>query len=468
MVAEVVISQSSLGSAPQADSPSAGSAAPVHDVFPPEIVRHEPRNLLLLALNQIVIRVGWIFKTETVIIPAFLDSIAGASWIRGFLPVLNRVGFSVPPVYMAASLEARPRKKWFMITMLCAMAVLMMAMAGVWRLFGTVESADTAMKTVATGWLTVAVLVLYGTFFSFMGLFTQAFNTLQGKLIQPARRGRLLTVSTFFGSFPAVLAAWWLLPGWLASKGGGFDWAFLAAGACLALAAVVAVFVIEPAEHVEPDDGEQRLGPFRTAWQVLKDDRPFRGLMVVAALLATGHIVFPHYQALARERLEMGGGDMMVWVVVQNISTGLSSLLVGPLADRFGNRLALRTAIAGFATTPLVALALAQSDPVWGRRLFWLVFVSLGTMPVTYKTLVNYTLEMAPRAQQPRYISTMNLCYAAPIFLAPLVGWLADVTSFELVFIGATLLLGLSVLLTFTLHEPRHRLDSRPVDSAPF
>lgn len=459
---ETIIGQSPRSSPTETstDVDTAVGGGQAHDIFPEEIARHEPRNLLLLALNQIVIRVGWIFKTETVIIPAFIDSMAGASWIRGCLPVLNRLGFSVPPVYMAAGLEARPRKKWFMIAMLWGMAATMLAMAAVWNRYGGVGN--------VASWLPVVVLTLYGLFYCFTGVFTQAFNTLQGKLIKPKRRGRLLTLSTFIGSFPAVLCAWWFLPGWLASTSGGFDWAFLVAGGCLAAAGVVAIFIAEPADLPHHQAAKSEVGPLRTAWRVLKDDAPFRGLMMVAALLSTGHIVFPHYQALGRDELGMGGGDLMVWVVVQNISTGLCSLVIGPLADRCGNRLALRVAIAGMASTPVVALVVAQMDPVWGRQLFWLVFVSLGTMPVTYKTLVNYTLEIAPRAQQPRYISTMNLCFAAPIFLSPLVGWLVDLTSFELVFIGAAILLTLCALLTFTLHEPRHHVPDRSVDATSF
>ena len=48
----------------------------------PPVEAAASRNFLLLALHQVVIRVGWIFKTESVIIPAFLDSIAGPGWVR--------------------------------------------------------------------------------------------------------------------------------------------------------------------------------------------------------------------------------------------------------------------------------------------------------------------------------------------------------------------------------------------------
>ena len=60
------------------------------------------RNFLVLAWYQVVIRVGWIFKTESIIVPAFVDMIAGPGWVRGCLPALNRLGQSIPPVILVA------------------------------------------------------------------------------------------------------------------------------------------------------------------------------------------------------------------------------------------------------------------------------------------------------------------------------------------------------------------------------
>jgi hypothetical protein len=69
-----------------------------------EIEAHEPRNLIVLALQQILIRVGWIFKTESIVMPAFIDAIGGTAMMRGCLPMLNRLGHSVPPVLFARRL----------------------------------------------------------------------------------------------------------------------------------------------------------------------------------------------------------------------------------------------------------------------------------------------------------------------------------------------------------------------------
>ena len=75
----------------------------------------EPHNLLALSAYSVLLRFAWIFKTESVIIPAFLDSIAGAGWLRGFLPVLNRFGQSLPPIFFARRLREARVKKWSLL-----------------------------------------------------------------------------------------------------------------------------------------------------------------------------------------------------------------------------------------------------------------------------------------------------------------------------------------------------------------
>ncbi len=47
------------------------------------------RNFWTLGLIQITVRTGWIFKTESIIIPAVLDTLSGAAWMRGFLPMFS-------------------------------------------------------------------------------------------------------------------------------------------------------------------------------------------------------------------------------------------------------------------------------------------------------------------------------------------------------------------------------------------
>lgn len=410
------------------------------------IAAREPRNLAVLVGYQIVLRVGWIFKTESLIIPAFLDYVGGTSILRGCLPVLSRFGQSVPPALLSRRLKVAPSKSRALGLSTLGMALPFLGLSAVWFLTGGQPGA----------WMPYGFLVLYAIFFSITGYNKLAMNTLQGKLIQPARRGRLMSLASTIGCPLAILAAWLMLGPWLELPDKGFGHAFGFCGLMFLFAAVATQLVVEPND----DYREAAIKPhqhFSAAWRVVRRDGRFRRLALVTALFSFVLMLFPHYQALARARLGMDLKNLVWWVMVQNAGTGLFSLLAGPVADRCGYRLVLRLSILCCALTPITALALVYADADLARRLFWIVFVLTGLTPIAIKSLTNYTLEIAPPAEHPRYVSTLNLCVSAPILLlSPLLGWLIGLTSFEFVFaLGAALTL-VAALLALRLEEPRH------------
>jgi hypothetical protein len=174
------------------------------------------RNFFVLVLYQILLRTGWIFKTESIIMPAVLDILSGAGWVRGWLPVLNRFGYSIPPLLMARRIKVMPRKKWSLFLTTVYMTLTFLAMAALFRVdpvrFGA--------------WLPTCFLILYAIFFISIGINQLAFNTLQGKLVAPTRRGRLLLISNAIGAVTAIAAAVWLLPTWLSGPVPRFDLVF--------------------------------------------------------------------------------------------------------------------------------------------------------------------------------------------------------------------------------------------------
>lgn len=407
---------------------------------------HEPRNLATLALHQIILRIGWVFKTETVIMPAFLDSVGGDGWMRGLLPVLNRFGQSIPPAIFSRQLKVMRHKKRGLIACTFLMAVPFLVLSIACSFSGYREHL----------WMAPLFLAMYGTFFVLNGLNNLSYDTVQGKLIRPERRGRLVSLSVGLGSIPAIFAAWWFLGSWLAwPEGSGYAMIYGFIACCFLIGGFVAITVHEPPdEHTLARDTVSQ--HFAGSWRILREDANFRRLATSTVLFATVLLLFPHYQALGRQRFGLGGTEMMTWVVVQNVSLGFASLVAGNFADRLGNRLVLRSLFFLAALTPIFAIVLTQIDREVGRLAFPIIFVVLGLTPVTQRTLINYTLEISPTVEHPRYLSTLSVCAALPIIFGPLVGWLIDLTSFELVFsIGALLITG-SGILTFTLIEPRH------------
>ena len=151
---------------------------------------------------------------------------------------------------------------------------------------------------------------------------------------------------------------------------------------------------------------------------------------------------------------------LMLFAITQNASVGMFSLFFGPIADRWGNRGALGLVVLGSAGAPILAVVLSQWSSGLGAGAYWLVYIPLGVTPLVLRILVNYTLEICPPDQHPRYLATVNLCLAMPFAFAPLVGWLVDMEAvgFRAVFSVAAVLVALGAAMTLMLEEPRKRL----------
>jgi hypothetical protein len=302
-------------------------------------------------------------------------------------------------------------------------------------------------------------LVLYALFFAAIGVNGLAYNTIQGKLIRPNWRGRLLMIADAVGASSAMICAATLLMMWLHEDHADYAAIFGFTTALFAAASVMSWFLKEkPDNHYEPPRGLRHV--FRAAWQTLAEDANFRRLAIVSALFSTTLVLFPHYQAIARDELKLGTTWLVWWVVAQNGGTLLFSLLTGPIADAYGNRLSLRILTLLIIVGPLAALT-AIYFPEIGKVAFPLVFLFIGMTPVAQKTFNNYTLEISEPADHPRYLSTLSLSMAVPLLASPLISPLINTVGFEAVYLFVVGLLVLGWLMSFGLTEPR--AAGRPV-----
>jgi predicted MFS family arabinose efflux permease len=418
----------------------------------PDAAGREARNTVWIECYQVAVRVGWIFKTETIIMPAVLDAIVDSGFLRGLLPVLNRGGQSVPPLLVAGALARRPLKKWSLVATSLAMAGCFAVLAAAW---GPLQAARPDL-------LAILFLVVYATFSSVVGVNQLVFAALQGKLIAPGHRGRAMVVSVTVGSVLAIAAALALLGPWL-HQADGFPKIFAATAAFFAIAAVAPVFLDEPAD-LRPAGGAGSRSPWRAArdglaaWRTtIAADPALVRLAVVAACFSAVLMLFPHYQAFARDRLGSGAGSLLAWVCTQNAATGLASLVAGPVSDRRGTRIVLMWLVALSALTPLVVTALSLLPHATAVRWFWLVYVPLGLNPISLKLFTNYALELAPSAaDHPRYVSIVGAALAAPFVVSPLVGLAVDRFGFRHVFVTGAAAILAGAVVAAGLPEPRH------------
>ncbi len=415
----------------------------------------ERENIVILALHQIFFRLGWLFKTETVVVPTLVDYLAGPAWVRGLLPTLSRVGQSLPPIFLIDRMSSCSRYKWYLASCTASMSLLFLVAAWIWNI----------TEPQKPSWVCPVVLILYLGFFVANGFYQVFFGSLQGKLIRPEHRGQLLQLSTFIGTIPSVFLAWYLLGPWFAHPATGFGNIFLAATVGFGAASLAVLFVAEPRQ---PEERSTPFGGDATGWwDALSQDKDLRRLLVICALVSTNWMLSPHYQAFGKAKFDAAPGHLAAWVMVQSIAVGVFSLVVGWVADWKGNRLAMRLLVFGSAGSPLAALVIVALGAHVAAQWYWLVYVSMGLAPLVGRIIFNYALELCQPRLHPTYQGITNLGLAFPLAFSPFLGWIIDVTSFEFVFGLAAGVLLLAGWLTFFLPEPRYRLPRPMVAGVP-
>lgn len=407
-------------------------------------LRHPRWNFGVLAFDHVVLRIGWIFKTESIIIPAVLDALSGAGWLRGCLPLLNRLGQSVPPL-MAAPLVLRARRKRSLLVLsgaLMAVCFAVLSFGWAWR------------DKLGSAFASALFLAVYAVFFATTGIHQLVFNTLQGKLIPVSWRGRLMLVSNVVGAPAAIAFAWWLLPKWLERDSANFSAIFGFSAAAFALAAATGWLLREPPDAARGNGDHDRM-VFRSAWGAVRADRRLRQLVGVAMCFGSCMVLFPHYQALGRSpSIGFDMRSLMQWVVIQNLGTALFSMALGPIADRWGNRRVLLLGLIGVAATPWIAVGSAYAGSL-RYLLFHATFLMIGLTPVMYRVLFNFSLELTDPDGQPKYLSVLGVAVSLPSLLAPLVGRVIDAIGFTPVFVFVSFVLCLGWLLAVRMPEPR-------------
>src|SRR5216110_3307751 len=114
-----------------------------------DIPAHESRNFWILVIYQVVLRAGWIFKTESVVMPHAADALDPSGLARGWLPLLNRFGQSVPPVLAARGVKNLPKKQRAFMTTTAAMTLCFLGLTSLWLVPGAAEHSLAAVLFLA-------------------------------------------------------------------------------------------------------------------------------------------------------------------------------------------------------------------------------------------------------------------------------------------------------------------------------
>ncbi len=398
-----------------------------------------------------MLRIGWIFKTESIIMPAFMDLVGGAAWQRGCLPMLSRLGKSTVPLLFSDQIRnVAVKRNWLCLTSI-SMGGCFLVLAGLWWISGGQRAA----------WWPYCFMGLYGLFFTAAGMNEVLFSTITGKLIVKNQRGRLAAVGSLIGGFAAIVCALiWLRP-WLQASTEvypRFELIFGATGILMAAAGITALRFVEPSDEMRAKS-RPPVELIKASVRIVTEDHNFRLLATIAVMYGMSMTLFPHYQSIARERLGFGFGDLdgaLSWIIAQHIGASVLSVPAGTIADRYGNRLVLQGLMGAVCIAPVLLLVLHAGEIQW-QLPYLVMFFLLGLTPIAFRFFNNYVLETAEAAKHPAYLSTLSACIALPIIsTSPLVGLLMDFIGLSAIFMCVFVLLVIGWGLTFRLQEPRH------------
>jgi len=383
--------------------------------------------------------VGFRLVSTPTFTPAFLFALTGSATLVGAGIALLQAGAMLSPVLAAAALEHRRRILpaalrigWFM-----RLAILALALAG-WFLSGT-----------------VAVLVSFLALFLLglgMGGQRVAFQTLLGKVIPIARRGRLQGWRNFSGGIVAALlslaAGSWLL----GAAPTGQDYAeiflvtFLLSSAGLL---IVGLAMREPeAPVVRP-----RLD-FRG---LLKDlpghfaERDFRRFSVAVACCTFARAASPFYILHAGQVIGMDGRAIGMLALCFTGADTLFNLIFGRIGDARGYRTTFLLALLlGIAATLVLACARDEIST-------YLAFVGLGAcfsgLLMSQQTMV---LELGPRETLAMRLGLSNSIDGVASSLGPaLAGLIALRWGYVPLLVISAALFALALAPLARLRDPR-------------
>jgi len=142
------------------------------------IAQNVRRNAILEAASQVLLRLGWILKNETIVVAGFIHHLSGSPYALSVQPILSRICPFLPQLFVAGRVGALRRKKPFLLFAMLVYTLSWGLLAGIVFLVPGLSKAL----------LLVIFLSAYTLFRLSQGFTMLARKTLEGKLIPADRR----------------------------------------------------------------------------------------------------------------------------------------------------------------------------------------------------------------------------------------------------------------------------------------
>lgn len=392
-------------------------------------------------INGALSGLGDALMDSRLIITAFLSQLTTSNVLIGLIAPLRDTGWFLPQLFITGLVERAPVK-------LDVYRATTIARAITWGLL------IAAVFTIRDpGLLLFAFSVCVLSLAIASGVAGLPFMTVTAKLIPPNQRSTLFGLRQSTGGLLGALAG-----GALAFVLGGglgltYPQNFGAAFAGAAISNLIANYLFglmvekpEPVAAAQPP----MLKNLRRAWDVARNDKTYRTYLIARSAILTGAASLAFLTVYAKRQMHVPDTTLGTFVPLTLITSLVSNMLWGRLADRRGGKLTLMLgalvgilfcALAVALTSGSVSGASAMAVPVLAAA-----FVAGGicnsAITVAGSPLV---MEIAPAENRSLYFGLTNTALGIMMLLTSLLGVIVDQLGFMALFIFAALAFAFSV-----------------------
>ncbi len=404
-------------------------------------------NTIALIGDFFFFSVGFAFYDPMVVVPAFVNDFSGSNLLVGVLSALRVLFITVPQIWAASILEARPRMK-----------PLLMGSSIIGRLPILVLAAGVFLWAGIGGYTWLVMLILSISvifFFTSEGLNSVSWTALVGKVVPEKFRGRFFGLGQFLSSFGS-LAAGYLVNRILAQRAMPLStrWSVIFALGFVSLMLSVGsmIFIREPPTEAATEEGPNVRKSLGKMWHYLREDRWLRRMIVVQLVLWTAMAAFAFFVVRARQLLPNAEALVGTFLILQSAGSGAAALIGGLLVDHVGSWAAIRAAAFAQILAPIAAVLAGLG--VAPLPLYLLVFFLMGFVNgAAWWSFSAYLLDMAPEDRRPIYLATSGVLSSITVLSPVIVGALMEVVWPEAVFAGSAVLAVVGMAFAWTLRQ---------------
>jgi MFS family permease len=345
-------------SGPALNSTLAGYQQQRQANYDQHVRRHLTRNIVAQITNGMFAQTGFRLVQAPTFLPAYLFALSGSDFMVGLSRSLQAAGTVASPVIGASMIGHRDRILGTTLTVgaLMRLQILGMSIAGF------------TLAATETLYAIMAMMLLMGFF---QGMYQVANNSLRAKVIPVNRRGMVTGVRNFLAGLSSATVSY-VAGAYMIERdvlGNGYAAVFLLAFA-VGMAGLFAMAITKEPDAVSVKPRESVGGTLRLLPGLLRDDPAFAKYFFARALASFGRMAMPFYILFAATRMEITGSVLGLLTTVWMITSSVTNIFWGLIADRHGYRIVM------IATLALWILSHAQllfTDDLTGMIVFFVI-----------------------------------------------------------------------------------------------